>query len=159
MKPHLPEHALVEIPAHARSQFDGDRFSYLAAGDPDAQVVLLLHGSGASAPYWRHQFAALSSQFRLVAWNAPGYALSDTLHNPAPSYEDYADALSAFCNAHGIGSACLVGNSFGASGRGGPARGSGLPCCDASFQDTAPPRMKTGDGRPDTQAQTPRHKQ
>lgn len=114
MKPVLPELTLAEVPAYARDRFDGDRFSYMAAGDTSAPVVLLLHGSGASASYWRHQFAALSGRFRLVAWNAPGYGLSDPLSNPTPSYDDYADALAAFCDSLQIRRASLVGNSFGA---------------------------------------------
>ena len=41
----------------------------------------MLHGIGAHADYFRFQLAALSARWRVIAWNAPGYGLSDDLRN------------------------------------------------------------------------------
>jgi pimeloyl-ACP methyl ester carboxylesterase len=44
----------------------------------------MLHGVGGNSTDWRLQFAGLSDSFHVVAWNAPGYMLSDGFKLEAP---------------------------------------------------------------------------
>src|SRR5262245_2255693 len=38
--------------------------------------LLLLHGIGSNSRSWRQQLAGLSSEFTVIAWDAPGYGQS-----------------------------------------------------------------------------------
>ena len=97
--PPLPELRFAEIPATSRHRYTGDRFCYMKAGQVDFPPVLLLHGIGANSLHWRSQLVGLADRFRLIAWNAPGYLLSDNLRAETPSCRDYADRKSTRLNS------------------------------------------------------------
>ena len=111
--PPLPELCFAEIPRTSRHRYAGDRFCYMEAGKVELPPVLLLHGIGANSLHWRYQLAGLADRFRLIAWNAPGYLLSDNLRAETPSCRDYADALADLLSALGIDGFDIVANSFG----------------------------------------------
>lgn len=86
--------------------------SYLEAGS--GAPLVLLHGIGSAARAFRDQLAALSSSFRVIAWDAPGYGDSTALPVPSPDTGAYADVLAAFLDALGIERCHLLGHSLGA---------------------------------------------
>src|SRR3954464_11349127 len=111
--PPLPELCFAPIPAASRDQFQGARWSYMEAGRGDAPPIVLLHGVGANSMHWRFQLAGLSDSWHVIAWNAPGYMLSDGFAIDAPDCRAYADALASFLGALSLDKVRIVGNSFG----------------------------------------------
>lgn len=114
--PPLPEINYAQVVD--KSKFNGDRWSYMAAGEPESgnptkPVIVCLHGYGGSSVDWRYQLHELSDKYHVIAWNAPGYMLSDELKTDYPTSKDYADALADFCNALKLDKVYLLGNSFG----------------------------------------------
>ncbi|MEU1436560.1 alpha/beta hydrolase [Streptomyces sp. NPDC005786] len=82
------------------------------AGDPDAPLLLCLHGIGSSSAAFTPQLDALADQVHVVAWDAPGYADSaDPDH--APGLDGYADTAAALIREHGKGPAHVLGVSWG----------------------------------------------
>lgn len=109
--PPLPEMNYAQVVD--KSKFMGDRWSFMEAGDPTKPALICLHGYGGSSADWRYQLHGLSNRYRVIAWNAPGYMLSDELKTDYPTCKDYADALSDFLNALKLDKVYLLGNSFG----------------------------------------------
>ena len=74
--------------------------------------LVLMHGIGANAAAWRPQLDALSDEYDVIAWDAPGYGRSD---DPPGDWtmRDYADALAGFLDGLGIAQAHLLGQSWG----------------------------------------------
>lgn len=97
----------------ARLGLAGPRMSFERAGEA-GPPVLLLHGIGANAMGWAAILEGLAPVARVVAWNAPGYFLSDPFLAEAPPPEAYADVAVALLDALGLDApAHVVGSSFG----------------------------------------------
>jgi pimeloyl-ACP methyl ester carboxylesterase len=92
-------------------EVDGLRIAYERVGDGPALV--LLHGYVGDGPTtWRSQLDALSDEFTVVAWDAPGAGGS------ADPPEDfgmvgYADSLAGFVRVLGLDRPHVAGLSFG----------------------------------------------
>jgi pimeloyl-ACP methyl ester carboxylesterase len=76
--------------------------------------LILLHGIGSGSGAWSGQLEGLSSTFRVIAWDAPGYGGSDPLHDPTPLATDYAQVLADFVHQLGLTEAIVLGHSLGA---------------------------------------------
>jgi pimeloyl-ACP methyl ester carboxylesterase len=94
-------------------EVDGLRIAYERTGH--GPPLVLLHGFVGDGPgTWRHQLDALSDEFTVVAWDAPGAGHSD---DPPESFRlpDYADCLTGFVTALGLERPSVGGVSFGAA--------------------------------------------
>ena len=109
--PPLPELRLIAVDPQGPGM-EGARMSYMEAG-AGADTVLLLHGIASNSGGWRFILDALAAKHRVIAWNAPGYYLTDHLVSAAPTNWQYTDALAALMGALSIESAHVVGSSFG----------------------------------------------
>lgn len=76
------------------------------SGDP----VLLLHGIGGSADSFAPQVPVFARAYRVLAWDAPGYARSSDPDGP-PGMSGYAAAAASLLS--GVGPAHVVGVSWG----------------------------------------------
>lgn len=103
---------LLDGPPLQQVEVAGATISYREAGT--GTPLLLLHGIGSASGSWQAQLARLSDDFRVIAWDAPGYGGSTPLPEDAPVAADYAAALLGFLDAIGIGTCHLVGHSLGA---------------------------------------------
>lgn len=91
---------------------DGRRLHFVAAGAGDAPLLLLLHGIGSNSRSFRHQVDELSDEFRVVAWDAPGYGQSD---DPPLEFtlERAADDAFGLLKRLGAVRAHVLGHSMG----------------------------------------------
>jgi pimeloyl-ACP methyl ester carboxylesterase len=110
--PALPDLRFIEVDAAALG-LEGPRLSYMEAGQGEA-TILCLHGIGANSMGWRFALNGLAGTARVIAWNAPGYLLSDHFVDEAPSAARYVDVAVALLGALGVaGPVHLAGSSFG----------------------------------------------
>ena len=72
---------------------------------------MFLHGLGGSRTSWEPQLTGLSSGFRCIAWDMPGYGASAPV---APlTFASIADSVARLLDAAAVERAHLVGESFG----------------------------------------------
>ena len=88
----------------------GSNIHYEAAGT--GPPLVLLHGIGSNSRSWREQLAVLSSDFKVIAWDAPGYGRSSDPEGK-PSLNYYAGRLSGLLDELGLDRVHLLGHSAG----------------------------------------------
>lgn len=103
--------SVAELNAPRRIEAGNATFTYLEQGG--GTPLVLLHGIGSGARSWKLQLASLAGQFRVVAWDAPGYGDSSALPMEHPDASDYSAALARFLDAVGVDRLHLVGHSLG----------------------------------------------
>ena len=84
-------------------------YERIGAGPP----IVLLHGYVGDGPsLWRRQLDALSDDYTVIAWDAPGAGRSADPPEDL-GIDGYADALDGFLDALALGPAHVIGLSFG----------------------------------------------
>jgi pimeloyl-ACP methyl ester carboxylesterase len=76
----------------------------------DGETVVFLHGLLGSSKSWAFQFDRLSRDYRMIAWDAPGYGQSEMV---AASIHAFVEALREFIANIGQPKVSLVGHSMG----------------------------------------------
>jgi pimeloyl-ACP methyl ester carboxylesterase len=89
------------------------RVHYLRAGN--GPVVAMLHACPVSAKVMRPLMQIFARRFTCLAFDMPGFGLSDPLPLAQPSIEDFADALEQTLSALGIEHVTTYGRHTGAS--------------------------------------------
>jgi pimeloyl-ACP methyl ester carboxylesterase len=87
----------------------GLRIAYQRRGE--GPPLVLVHGWPADSRQWHRQIDALSSEFTVVAWDAPGAGRSS---DPPEAFRlsDWADCLAVFIDALRLAQPHVVGLSF-----------------------------------------------
>ncbi len=75
------------------------------------KACVFLHGVGGAGRIWRPQVEHFSSEYDVLAWDAPGYGGRAPLAQF--SFEALAAQLNEDMDAAGLQSACIIGHSFG----------------------------------------------
>ena len=84
-------------------------------GEPDAPVLLLLHGTGAATHSWRKLAPLLAADFRVVAPDLPGHGFTDPLPSRRLSLPGMAEAVAGLVEMLGIAPRVAAGHSAGAA--------------------------------------------
>ncbi|WP_168197556.1 alpha/beta fold hydrolase [Brenneria corticis] len=84
------------------------QLSFRSSGNGD--VIIFLHGLLGSSKVWPFQFAALSSAYNVIAWDAPGYGESTLV---AADIEAYEQTLHELIQRIGDKKISIVGHSMG----------------------------------------------
>ncbi len=119
------------------------------AGSP----LVMLHPSPLSSQSLAPQIAALSAEFRCIAWDTPGYGFSDALPDSAKddrTLAPYVEALAGFLDSLSLDAPLIYGSATGAQiavefARTYPARCSGLLLENAAlFEEAETSRILDG---------------
>lgn len=89
------------------------RVHYLRCGQ--GPVVVMLHASPCSAKVMQPQMQIFGGAFTCLAFDTPGFGLSDKLPQAHPSVEDFADGLADTLDVLGVGQVATYGRHTGAS--------------------------------------------
>ena len=97
----------------------GIRMHYRDEGDPNAPVLLLIHGFSASLHTWEPWVERLATggqrlgDYRVISLDLPGHGLTSAPAGYRASIESFRDAVAAFTRAQGLERFFLAGSSMG----------------------------------------------
>jgi len=91
--------------------YDGTVYSVL--GEPNAEVVVFIHGVGMDRTIWAPQQSAFSALYRVVTYDMLGHGGS-VLPQSDPALGNYATQLAALLSHLNVARAHIVGHSMGA---------------------------------------------
>jgi pimeloyl-ACP methyl ester carboxylesterase len=77
------------------------------------QVIVLLHGTGASLHTWDKWTEELKKNFRVIRLDLPAYGLTGPHPENKYSLPDYSNFLNSFVDSIGVDNFILSGNSLG----------------------------------------------
>ena len=98
------------------AQIGGVKLHYAIAGQGGEKLVILLHGFPEFWYSWRHQIAALSDEYTVVAPDLRGYNLSDKPESVADYHIDkLVDDVCGLIGHFGYAQAAVVGHDWGAA--------------------------------------------
>lgn len=95
-----------------RSELEGVELHALRWGDRGAPPLILLHGAGANAHWWRHLAPSLAARFHVVALDFRGHGDSDQPKERVPGA--FERDVQAVLDEIGAESPVLIGHSLGA---------------------------------------------
>jgi pimeloyl-ACP methyl ester carboxylesterase len=98
---HPNDESKIPLIHRKRAEADGVRIFYREAGDPNAPVVLLLHGFPASSFQYRELIPRLADRYHVIAPDLPGFGFTEV---PADrkyvyTFDALAKTIEAFTNA------------------------------------------------------------
>lgn len=104
-------------PGGAFLELDGFKVYYVDGGSGNITYILL-HGFGASVFSWRYLIENLSSYGRVVAYDRPGFGLTERVDPRRPPYNPYTSSgavemLRRLMRALNVSKAVLIGHSAG----------------------------------------------
>jgi pimeloyl-ACP methyl ester carboxylesterase len=99
-----------------RVEVDGLRIFYRSAGDPQAPVVLLLHGFPASSFMFRNLIPLLADQYRVIAPDLPGFGFTEVpeTRKYVYTFDALANTIEAFTDALGLARYAIYVFDYGA---------------------------------------------
>lgn len=99
-----------------RVQADGVRIFYREAGDPNAPVILLLHGFPASSFQYRELIPRLADRYRVIAPDLPGFGFTEipAERNYVYTFDALAKTIEAFVEALNLKKYALYIFDYGA---------------------------------------------
>jgi pimeloyl-ACP methyl ester carboxylesterase len=90
-----------------------DRLNLFAITLGEGPDLILLHGNPASTYSWRFVIEPLAEDFRVHAFDLPGFGFSDKPANAVYTAAWFAKIIDGYMRAEGIDKAIVVGNSMG----------------------------------------------
>ena len=113
---YAPDKSRAELEAAYPGDYrtvEGVRLRLRDTGPRDAPAVILLHGFGSSLETWEPWARALSSNYRVIRFDLPGFGLTGA--DPTGDYNDAREVriLTGLMDQLGIDRANLAGNSLG----------------------------------------------
>jgi pimeloyl-ACP methyl ester carboxylesterase len=95
-------------------EVNGTRVHYQEAGEPNAPILVLIHGFASSTLVWSKVFLGLAaSGFRVIAPDMLGYGYSGKPHDGEYTIAAQAKLIVALLAQLGIRNATFVGSSYG----------------------------------------------